>query len=238
LNLKDGLALLLEKLAQIEDLRWVRFLYAYPNKITGRLLDTIAKYEKICSYVDVPLQHASPNVLKRMKRGAGSDIFLKSIEKIRATIPNVTLRSSFIVGFPGETEQDFDELCQFVRSAQLDWMGAFAYSDQEGAGAFALDQKLSQREIERRRKKLMGIQQRISRKRKKALVGREFDILLEGPSSETDLLWEGRTEMHAPEIDGKVYVTDFDRITDPQPGNFYRCEVTEAHDYDLIARLL
>lgn len=238
LSLKDGLALLLEKLAQIEDLRWVRFLYAYPNKITGRLLDTIAKYEKICSYVDVPLQHASPAVLKRMKRGAGSEIFLKSIEKIRNTIPNVTLRSSFIVGFPGETEQDFEELCQFVQSAQLDWMGAFAYSDQEGAGAFALDQKLSPREIERRRKKLMGIQQRISRKRKKALVGREFDILLEGPSSESDLLWEGRTEMHAPEIDGKVYVTDFAQVTDPRPGNFYRCEVTEAHDYDLITRLV
>ena len=107
LNLKDGLALLLEKLAQIEDLRWVRFLYAYPNKITGRLLDTIAKYEKICSYVDVPLQHASPNVLKRMKRGAGSEIFLKSIEKIRNTIPNVTLRSSFIVGFPGRDRAGF-----------------------------------------------------------------------------------------------------------------------------------
>ncbi len=238
LNLKDGLALLLEKLAQIEDLRWVRFLYAYPNKITGRLLDTIASHPKICSYVDVPLQHAAPAVLKRMKRGAGSDIFLKSIEKIRRTIPNVTLRSSFIVGFPGETEQDFEELCQFVQTAQFDWMGAFAYSDQEGAGAFALDQKLSSREIEHRRKKLMQIQQRISRKRKKTLVGREFDILLEGPSSESDLLWEGRTEMHAPEIDGKVYVTDFAGIADPQPGNFYRCEVTESHDYDLVTRLV
>ena len=238
LNLKDGLALLLEKLAQIEDLRWVRFLYAYPNKITGRLLDTIASHPKICSYVDVPLQHAAPAVLKRMKRGAGSDIFLKSIEKIRRTIPNVTLRSSFIVGFPGETEQDFEELCQFVQTAQFDWMGAFAYSDQEGASAFALDQKLSSREIEHRRKKLMQIQQRISRKRKKTLVGREFDILLEGPSSESDLLWEGRTEMHAPEIDGKVYVTDFAGVSDPQPGNFYRCEVTESHDYDLVTRLV
>ena len=238
LNLKDGLAQLLEKLAQIEDLRWVRFLYAYPNKITGRLLDTIASHDKICSYVDVPLQHASPAVLKRMKRGAGSDIFLKSIEKIRRTIPHVTLRSSFIVGFPGETEQDFEELCQFVLAAQLDWMGAFAYSDQDGAGAFALDQKLSPREIEHRRKKLMGIQQRISRKRKKTLLGREFDLLLEGPSSESDLLWEGRTEMHAPEIDGKVYVTDFDEISDPQPGSFYRCQVTETHDYDLITRLI
>ncbi len=238
LNLKNGLALLLEKLAQIEDLQWVRFLYAYPNKITCRLLDTIAQNEKLCSYIDVPLQHASPAVLKRMKRGAGAEIFLKSIEKIRNTIPNVTLRSSFIVGFPGETEQDFEQLCEFVQQAQLDWMGAFAYSDQEGAGAYTLDEKLPRREIERRRKKLMQIQQRISRKRKKALVGREFDLLLAGPSSESDLLWEGRTEMHAPEIDGTVYVSDFAGVTDPQPGNFYRCEITEAHDYDLVARLL
>ncbi|HEU4416214.1 MAG TPA: 30S ribosomal protein S12 methylthiotransferase RimO, partial [Candidatus Angelobacter sp.] len=127
LGLKDGLALLLERLAQIEDLRWVRFLYAYPNKITGKLLDTIAASEKICSYIDVPLQHASSAVLKRMKRGAGGDIFLKSIEKMRRTIPNLTLRTSFIVGFPGETEQDFAELCEFVRAAQFDWLGVFSY---------------------------------------------------------------------------------------------------------------
>ena len=136
-GLKDGLALLLEKLAGIEDLRWVRFLYAYPNKITGRLLETIAAHEKICSYIDVPLQHASPSVLKRMKRGGARDIFLRSIEKMRRTIPGVTLRTSFIVGFPGETEKEFEELCQFVRDSEFDWMGAFGYSDQEGAGAFA-----------------------------------------------------------------------------------------------------
>src|SRR4029077_15735438 len=163
LGLKDGLALLLEKLAEIEDLRWIRFLYAYPNKITGRLLETISSHEKICSYIDVPLQHASPSVLKRMKRGAGADVFLRSIEKMRRTIPGVTLRTSFIVGFPGETENEFDQLCEFVREAQFDWMGAFGYSDQEGAHAFALDEKLSDREIERRRKHLMQIQQRISK---------------------------------------------------------------------------
>jgi ribosomal protein S12 methylthiotransferase len=140
-GLKDGLALLLEKLAGIEDLRWVRFLYAYPNKITGRLLDTIASHDKICSYIDVPLQHASPSVLKRMKRGAGADIFLRSIEKMRRTIPGVTLRTSFIVGFPGETEKEFEELCQFVRDSEFDWMGAFGYSDQEGAGAFSEGKK-------------------------------------------------------------------------------------------------
>jgi ribosomal protein S12 methylthiotransferase len=238
LGLKDGLALLLERLAQIEDLRWVRFLYAYPNKVTGKLLDTIARHQKICSYMDVPLQHASPNVLKRMKRGAGSDIFLKSIEKMRATIPNLTLRSSFIVGFPGETEEDFAELCDFVKAAKFDWLGAFSYSDQDGARAYALDEKVPAREIERRRKKLMSLQKQISRKAKKALVGREFDILIEGPSEESDLLWEGRTAMHAPEIDGKVYISDFGDHENVQPGQFMRCEITEAHDYDLVARLL
>src|SRR3984957_14412564 len=237
-GLKDGLALLLEKLAAIPDLRWIRFLYAYPNKITGKLLETIAQHEKVCSYMDVPLQHASAAVLKRMKRGGGADVFLRSIAKMRRTVPDLTLRTSFIVGFPGETEKEFEELCDFVREAQFDWMGAFAYSDQEGAAAYALDKKLSPREIERRRKHLMGIQRQISKKKKKALVGREFDLLLEGESEETELLLEGRTAMHAPEIDGKVFVNDFPEEIEPQPGQFYRCEITEAHDYDLVAKIV
>ncbi len=237
-DLKDGLALLLEKLAHIEELRWVRFLYAYPNKITGRLLEAIAAHEKICSYLDVPLQHASPTVLKRMKRGGGGDVFLRALEKIRRTIPGVTLRTSFIVGFPGETEKEFEELCDFVREAQFDWMGTFGYSDQDGAGAYSLEKKVPAREVERRRKRLMQIQRQISKKRKKALVGREFDLVLEGTSEETDLLLEGRTAMHAPEIDGKVFVNEFPEGQDPQPGQFYRCEIVEAHDYDLVARVL
>jgi ribosomal protein S12 methylthiotransferase len=237
-GLKDGLALLLEKLAGIEDLRWVRFLYAYPNKITGKLLDTIASHEKICSYMDVPLQHASASVLKRMKRGGGSDVFLKSIENMRRLIPDLTLRTSFIVGFPGETEKEFEELCGFVREAQFDWMGAFSYSDQDGARAYDLEKKLSPREIERRRKHLMAIQRQISKKKKKALVGREFDLLLEGESEETELLLEGRTAMHAPEIDGKVFVNEFPEDLEPKPGQFYRCEITEAHDYDLVAKII
>jgi len=237
-GLKDGLALLLEKLAAIADLRWVRFLYAYPNKITGKLLDTIAQHDKICSYMDVPLQHASASVLKRMKRGGGADVFLRSISKMRRTIPDLTLRTSFIVGFPGETEKEFEELCDFVREAQFDWMGAFAYSDQDGAQAYGLDKKLSPREIERRRKHVMSIQRQISKKKKKSLVGREFDLLLEGESEETELLLEGRTEMHAPEIDGKVFVNDVPEEIDPQPGQFYRCQITEAHEYDLVAKIL
>jgi ribosomal protein S12 methylthiotransferase len=238
LGLQDGLPLLLEKLAGIEDLRWIRFLYAYPNKITGRLLETIAGHSKICSYIDVPLQHASASVLKRMKRGGGSDLFLRSIEKMRRVIPNLTLRSSFIVGFPGETEKEFQELCDFAREVQFDWLGTFGYSDQEGAGAFDLDQKLPAREIERRRKSLMSVQKKISRTKKRALVGREFDLLLEGTSQETELLLEGRTPMHAPEIDGKVLVNDYPEGSEPEIGEFYRCKITEAHDYDLVAKII
>ncbi len=238
LGLKDGLALLLEKLAGVEGLQWIRFLYAYPNKITGRLLATIAAHDNICSYIDVPLQHASATVLKRMKRGGGAEIFLRSIEKMRRVIPGVTLRTSFIVGFPGETEKEFEELCGFVKEAGFDWMGAFGYSDQEGAGAFDHDQKLSLREIESRRKSLMSIQKKISRAKKKALIGREFDLLLEGTSTESDLLLEGRTAMHAPEIDGKVFVNDYPEGSDPKEGEFYRCRITAAHDYDLVAEIV
>ena len=157
---------------------------------------------------------------------------------MRRTIPDLTLRTSFIVGFPGETDTEFEELCDFVREAQLDWMGAFSYSDQEGASAYSLDKKVSPREIERRRKHLMSIQRQISKKKKKALVGREFELLLEGDSEESDLLLEGRTPMHAPEIDGKVYINDFPEDLNPTPGQFYRCEITEAHDYDLVAKIV
>lgn len=238
LGLKDGLALLLGRLAEIEELKWIRFLYAYPNKITGRLLETIAQHEKICSYIDVPLQHASASALKRMKRGARAEIFLKSIEKMRSTIPDLTLRTSFIVGFPGETPEEFEALCDFVGMAEFDWMGVFGYSDEEGAGAFKLGDKVRPTEIERRRKKLMRLQQSISKGKKKQLIGREFDLLVEGPSEETDLLWEGRTAMHAPEIDGKVFINDFGPHSSLKTGEFCRCRITEAHDYDMIARII
>ncbi len=238
LGLKDGLALLLEKLASVAGLHWIRFLYAYPNKITARLLETIAAHDNICSYIDVPLQHASAAVLKRMKRGGSADLFLRSIERMRRAIPGVTLRTSFIVGFPGETEKEFEELCGFVKDAAFDWMGAFGYSDQEGADAFDHEKKLSARETESRRKSLMAIQKKISRAKKKSLIGREFDLLLEGASTESDLLLEGRTAMHAPEIDGKVFVNDYSVGKEPKVGEFYRCRITAAHDYDLVAEIV
>jgi ribosomal protein S12 methylthiotransferase len=157
---------------------------------------------------------------------------------MRREIPNLTLRTSLIVGFPGETLEDFEVLCDFVREAQFDWMGVFGYSDEEGAKAFEHQDKFAPREIERRRKKLMSIQKQISRKKKRALIGKQLDLVLEGPSEETELLWQARTAMHAPEIDGTVYVNDFGDYANVREGEFYRCEITEAHDYDLVARIL
>jgi ribosomal protein S12 methylthiotransferase len=238
LGLKDGLATLLDELAKIVGLRWLRFLYAYPNRITGRLLETIAKHDNICKYLDVPLQHASSEVLKRMKRGAGADIFLKTLEKVRAAVPGIALRTSFIVGFPGESAGDVEILEEFIREAKFDWLGVFSYSDEEGSGAFALDSKVPKRSIEARKRRLMKLQQSISRKAKQEWVGREVTVLAEGESEETPLLWEGRTQYHAPEIDGKVYINDFGDLEKLEAGRFYRAEITEAHDYDLVARII
>ena len=193
LGMKDGLAQLLDSLARIPDLKWLRFLYAYPNKVTGRLLETIARHDNICKYLDMPLQHASAPVLKSMRRGGNADIFLKTIERVRATVPDVAIRTTFITGFPGETEADFAVLSDFVRTARLDWLGVFSYSDEEGSGAFHLGDKVPARTIEARRRSLMRLQQSISRKSRARLVGRRFDLLVEGPSEETPLLWEGRT---------------------------------------------
>jgi ribosomal protein S12 methylthiotransferase len=238
LGLKDGLATLLDSLAAIPNLRWLRFLYAYPNRITNRLLETIAKHDNICNYLDLPLQHASPSVLKRMKRGGSADIFLKTLEKVRKTIPGVALRTSFIVGFPGESSSDFALLEEFIQSAKFDWLGVFNYSDEEGSGAFTLEGKLPSRTIESRKRRLMKLQQSISKRAKQQWVGRELVILAEGESEETPLLWEGRTQFHAPEIDGKLYINDFGELAALEPSRFYRAQITEAHDYDVVARIL
>jgi len=238
LGMKDGLAQLLDSVAAIPNLRWLRFLYAYPNRITTRLLETIAKHDNICKYLDLPLQHASPAVLKRMKRGGSASIFLKTIKKVRATIPNVVLRTAFIVGFPGESLHDFELLEEFVREAKFDWLGVFGYSDEEGSGSFSLDRKVPQRTIESRRRRLMKLQQSISKRAKQQWIGRKLTLLAEGESEETPLLWEGRTQFHAPEIDGKVYINDFGDLEALEPGCFYQAEITEAHDYDVVARIL
>ncbi|HXZ12623.1 MAG TPA: 30S ribosomal protein S12 methylthiotransferase RimO [Candidatus Sulfotelmatobacter sp.] len=242
LGLRDGLPTLLERLAQIEDLHWIRFLYCYPNRITPRLLGTIAAHPRLAKYLDIPLQHASRSVLARMKRGSSGDAFLKILEKIRRAVPGVSIRTSFIVGFPGETEKDFQELCNFVRAAQFDWMGVFSYSDEDAAKSFAYGNKVDAKTIEHRRKSLMAIQRKISAQKLCRRVGQSVEVMLEGPSKDTDLIWEARLEGMAPEIDGKVYVTEFEGASDaadlPAPGTLATAEITKSTDYDLIARVL
>jgi ribosomal protein S12 methylthiotransferase len=238
LGLKDGLAQLMARLAGIETAfeKWVRFLYCYPNRITQRLLDTIAEHAALVKYIDMPLQHASANVLKRMKRGSHGDYFLQLIERIRATIPGVAIRTSMIVGFPGETEADFEVLCDFVKAAQLDRLGVFAYSDEDTSASFQLDGKVDARTIYNRKRKLMATQRRISRARNRKMIGQEVDVLIDGPSEETELLWQARMPTQAPEIDGICYINDCDGVA-PQAGDIRRMRITEAHDYDLVGVL-
>lgn len=239
LGLRDGLATLLARLAAIETERpkWVRFLYCYPNRVTQKLLDTIAAHDSLVKYIDIPLQHASRDVLKRMRRGSHGDSFLRLLEQIRKTIPGVAIRTSFIVGFPGETQRDFEELCRFVEAAQFDRLGVFKYSDEDTSASYALDGKVDGRTSENRRRRLMAIQRKISARRNRDLVGREFDVLVEGVSKETDLLYEARLPTQAPEIDGVCLVNDFAGHP-PAAGQMRRIRIREAHDYDLVGELI
>src|SRR5215472_15035387 len=244
LGLREGLAQLLARLAQIEDLLWVRFLYAYPNRVTQKLLDTIAAHPRLAKYIDIPLQHASRNVLARMKRGSNGDAFLKLLERMRGTIPGVSLRTSFIVGFPGETEQDFKELCDFAKAARLDWLGVFEYSDVDNAESHALGEKVDAETIAERRDRLMALQKKISKERLHARYGKAtnqtFLSLVEGPSKENLMVWEARLEGMAPEIDGKLYLTDIELPGGEVAvgGDAVRVEITETDAYDLIGRVV
>ncbi len=240
LGLRDGLAQLLAALASVDELLWVRFLYAYPNRVTQKLLDPLAAHPRLAKYMDMPLQHASRNMLARMKRGSHGDAFLKLLERIRATIPGVSLRTSFIVGFPGETEADFGELCDFVRAGQFDWLGVFEYSDVDNASSFVLDAKVDPKIVTDRRNGLMALQKKISRERLRAWKGRTEIALLEGPSKDNPLVWEARLQGMAPEIDGKLYLTDIElpdgRLADT--GDAARVEITKTDAYDLIGRVV
>jgi ribosomal protein S12 methylthiotransferase len=244
LGLRDGLAQLLEKLAQIDELLWVRFLYAYPNRVTQKLLDTIAEHPRLAKYMDMPLQHASRHVLARMKRGSNGDAFFHLLERMRKTIPGVSLRTSFIVGFPGETEEDFKELCDFAKAARLDWVGVFEYSDVDNAESYALDEKVDGETIAERRNRLMAIQKKISREnlrtKYRASKNETFVALVEGPSKENPLVWEARLESMAPEIDGKLYLTDIELPSGEvaEAGDLARVQITKSDAYDLIGRVV
>jgi ribosomal protein S12 methylthiotransferase len=240
LGLRDGLAVLLEKLAGIEDLLWVRFLYAYPNRVTQKLLDTLAAHPRLAKYVDMPLQHASRNVLARMKRGSNGEAFLKLLERMRKTIPGVALRTSFIVGFPGETKEDFEELVQFVSAAKLDWMGVFEYSDVDNAASFSLEDKVDLETTAERRERLMALQRKISREKLRAFRGRTATALVEGPSKDNPLVWEARLEGMAPDIDGKLYLTDIELPGGEVAiaGDVAQVEIEKTDAYDLIGRVV
>jgi ribosomal protein S12 methylthiotransferase len=239
LGLRDGLAQLLERLAAVDDLLWVRFLYAYPNRVTQKLLDTLAAEPRLAKYMDMPLQHASRGVLAGMKRGSHGDAFLKLVERIRTTIPGVSLRTSFIVGFPGETERDFDELCGFVGAAGFDWMGVFEYSDVDNARSFALQDKVDPALAADRRNRLMAVQKKLSREQLRRFRGRTEVALVEGPSTDNPMVWEARLEGMAPEIDGKLYLTDL-QLPDgslADTGDAVRVEIVKTDAYDLIGRV-
>jgi len=236
LGLADGITALLRQLAGVDGLKWVRFLYCYPNTVTESLIRLVAEKERLCKYFDIPYQHASRNVLERMKRGGNRDVYERQIENIRKWNPDAGLRTSFITGFPGETEEDFKEVLTFMKNSAFDNVGVFLYSDEEGTGAFDLDNKIARRTAVRRRNQVMKTQAGISKRKLRQIVGRRVEVLVEGMSEESELLLKGRMETQAPDIDGHVLISDTGdwRV---QNGEFHYVEITESMEYDLIGRI-
>ena len=236
IGLSDGITTLLRELVRIDGLQWVRFLYCYPNMVSDDLVRLVAEEDRLCKYFDIPYQHASRNVLDRMRRGGNRSMFERQIDAIRRLMPGAGLRTSFIVGFPGETEGDFNEVLTFVNNVQFDNVGVFLYSDEEGTGAFDLDSKVLRRVAARRRNQLMKQQAKLSTKKLRSMIGRTVEVLLEGRSDESDLLLQGRMETQAPEIDGHVLINDTGDI-EPVTGEFYKVEITDSLEYDLIGKM-
>jgi ribosomal protein S12 methylthiotransferase len=237
LGMAEGITSLLRELARVEGLKWVRFLYCYPNTVTENLVRLVAEEERLCKYFDIPYQHASKSVLDRMKRGGSRDAYERQIENIRKWNPDAGLRTSFITGFPGESEEDFKEILTFMRNAAFDNVGVFLYSDEEGTGAFDLDGKVARRTAVRRRNQIMKTQAGISKRKLREMVGQRVEVLLEGASDESELLLKGRMETQAPDIDGHVLINDTGERA-VRSGEFYEVEITESMEYDLVGRIL
>jgi len=233
-NDRSSLAELVRRVADVKGLRWVRVFYLYPETIDEALLDLFANHPRVVPYVDMPLQHASDAMLARMKRGHGKDRQKRVVERMRKAVPDLFFRTAFIVGHPGETEEDFAELVSFVEWAQFDHVGVFKYSDEESAKSHGQDGKVRPLDISNRWRKLMGIQRKIARKKNKALIGRELDVLVEGPSEEHELVMAGRHEGQAPEIDGQVYLSG----GEVERGQMRRVRITQAADYDLVGDVI
>lgn len=237
LGLPNGITALLRELVKIDGLKWVRFLYCYPNMVSDELVRLVSEEERLCKYFDIPYQHASRSVLERMKRGGHREIYERQIAGIRKIMPDAGLRTSFIVGFPGESDQDFREVFTLMQNVRFDNVGVFLYSDEEGTGAFDLDAKIPRTTATRRRNALMKEQSKISKKKLTSMVGRTVQVLLDGRSDESDLLLQGRMQTQAPEIDGHVLIND---TGDKQvtAGQFYNVEITDSLEYDLIGRVI
>ena len=224
---------LLEALCAV-DVRWIRLHYAYPRVFPDALIEVMAREPKIAKYLDMPLQHSSDRLLRSMRRGRDSAFLVALLAKLRARVPGLTFRTSLIAGLPGETEEDFELLKEFVRTQRFERMGCFQYSDEEGTAAYDFPDKVPQKVIERRWREIMAIQKRINREQNRALIGKRLEVLVEGPSPESEHLLVGRHEGQAPDIDGVVYINDGFGY----PGELVTVEVTEAHDYDLVGRVV
>jgi ribosomal protein S12 methylthiotransferase len=237
---KDGTTLygLLRDLDQVPDVIWIRLLYAYPNYLDGALLELIRDSNKICSYLDIPFQHVSRAILQRMRRGKSGSAVRETVQKLRAAIPGLTLRTSLIVGFPGETEADFKQLLDFVEETGFERLGVFKYSDEEGTAAAKLENRLPAEEIERRWQEVMDLQAEISRNKNEALIGTIQRVMMCGADAETQQL-HGRTQAHAPEVDGVVYITGADAYgySKPSAGTLADVKITQALEYDLIGEM-
>ena len=234
----DLLAQLIRALGEIEELEWVRVMYAYPTHISDAFLAAIAETSKAVKYLDMPLQHASRNVLKLMKRGGTRESLERLIERVRERVPGITIRTTFITGFPGETDGDFEELMAFVSNCHFDNVGVFTYSDEEGTPAFDLPNKVDPKIAKKRRDTLMKEQAKISKKLNKSKVGNTYKVMFEGFSQESDLLFQGRMEGQTQEIDGYILINDVPEDLEPQIGNIYNVRITEAHAYDLVGEII
>ena len=227
---RESLAELLEALAEVDGIRWIRAHYLYPEKLSDPLIEAIAQHEKVLPYIDMPLQHASDSMLRAMRRGHGGDRMRKVVERLRRAIPDLVFRTTFIVGHPGETEKDFEELRSFVEWAEFDHVGVFLYSPEDGTPSCEMDDAVDSDLAEARRAALMDVQRPISRERLDLRVGTELDVLVEGVSDESDLLLQGRWWGQAPEVDGSVYLAN----GTARAGEIRRVLVTDAADYDLM----
>lgn len=228
-----SLSKLVQALGEIPKLRWIRLFYLYPEKLTQELIELLAHHPKILPYVDMPLQHASDAMLRRMRRGHGGDRLRSVVERLRNEIPQLTFRTAFIAGHPGESEADFEELCEFVRWAEFDHMGVFLYSHEEGTHSGAMTDLVERKIAEKRQRKLMTLQRSISRRKLKRWVGQTLEVLVEAESDESEFLLQGRHRGQAPDIDGHVILAN----GTAQPGEVRKALVTASTDYDLVANL-